>query len=172
MKRGFAALVLVMLFIPIIIAKEITPITTAEEINPDLTSVNLRSEIQKKLDGVDIEESSLPKLGFLLPILIEIRATDTDEVYYLELSKTKLLLVDDPEKDPNLIIKATSSQLREGFSSKDDNFGGVISQFAFDPQSFKGSLLTVALEVTYGTELLPDPSFSEKVMRKVIGWFV
>ena len=146
----------------------LTPIINAET---DPTSINLKNEIQEKLEAVDLEESSLHKLGFLLPIFIEIKSTDTDEIYHIKLTEENMILVDDPEKDPNLIIRATSNQLRDGFS-KDDSFGNVISQFTFDPQSFKGSVLTIALEATYGKELLPDPTISQKILRTVGGWFV
>ena len=162
MKRLFALLILVMLFIPFIPAQEAFP-------NP--ASINVRDEIQKKLDAVDIENSVLPKIGFLLPVMIEIRTTDTDEVYYIEVSKERISLIDDPERESDLVIRATSTQIISGFSSG-DNFGGIISEFTFEPQSFKGSLLTVALEEVYGTELLPDHTFSQKVMRWVVGWFV
>lgn len=137
---------------------------------PLVTADIIDEEVSKKIDGIEIPEGSLSKVGWFLPIQISLDSSDSD--YVLELDEDHIEVLDDYEGDHDIIITATEQEFIDGFNSESKDVGVILTKFKFETQSFKGSVITIGLEKAYDKELIQDPSFGQKVTRWIIGIFV
>jgi hypothetical protein len=145
-------------------------LTLALLITPVLAAEDVSEEIKKSLEHIDMGDS-LDKAGFFLPILIEFKTTDLEESYFVELSQTSLQLTD--SGDPHLVIEGTSEQIKNSFDSEGQtDLGSSFSDLEFQPRKFKGSVITVGFEKAYSKDLIVSPTFGQKILRVIMGFFV